>query len=201
MRDKLPALILALIVFGVLAWPLDVAVWLAALAGVGSYVAVSQALKPRLRIAHIERHRLPAGNDDELKELMRDAAEDMKAIETAGKAIVHPSLKSQVEKLHGIGIRILGYLSTHPERITTARKFLGYYLDTARNIVEKYLMFEESGLETEEVKRIRASTERALPILNTAFEKQFTRLMANDLMDVEADIKLLETSLKMDGDA
>ena len=38
-----------------------------------------------------------------------------------------------------------------------------------------------------------------MPMLNQAFEKQFTRLMEGELMDVEADIALLEKTLKMEG--
>ena len=39
----------------------------------------------------------------------------------------------------------------------------------------------------------------ALPVLNRAFEKQFTHLMQGELLDVEADIELLKSTLKMEG--
>lgn len=194
--------LLTVAVFLVLAVPLSVPVWAALLAGAGTFLGYGRLARPRLRIGVIERDRLASGrsDSDELAELMKDAAGDMQAIRHAAEKIENPQLRREIQRLHGTGDRILGYLNSHPSRITAARKFLGYYLDTARNVVEKYRMFEESGLETAEVKRVHEATERALPILNTAFERQFTNLMANDIMDIEADIKLLETSLKMDGD-
>ena len=39
----------------------------------------------------------------------------------------------------------------------------------------------------------------SLPVLNKAFEKQFTHLMQGELLDVEADIELLKSTLKMEG--
>ena len=36
-------------------------------------------------------------------------------------------------------------------------------------------------------------------MLNTAFEKQFAHLMQGELLDIEADIELLKSTLKMEG--
>ena len=46
---------------------------------------------------------------------------------------------------------------------------------------------------------ILETTAEALPVLNSAFEKQFTHLMQGELLDVEADIELLKSTLKMEG--
>ena len=46
---------------------------------------------------------------------------------------------------------------------------------------------------------ILCKTAESLPVLNKAFEKQFTHLMQGELLDVEADIELLKSTLKMEG--
>ena len=43
-------------------------------------------------------------------------------------------------------------------------------------------------------------TAQALPVLDQVLEKQFTRLMEGELMDVDAEISLLENTLKMEGE-
>ena len=80
-----------------------------------------------------------------------------------------------------------------------ARRFFTYYLDTAAGLVDRFAQFEAAGLHTEEVEEILARTAKALPVLDHTFEKQFTRLMEGELMDVEAEIALLETTMEMEG--
>ena len=46
---------------------------------------------------------------------------------------------------------------------------------------------------------ILAKTAQALPVLNDAFARQFTHLMEGELMDVEADLALLKSTLEMEG--
>jgi hypothetical protein len=49
------------------------------------------------------------------------------------------------------------------------------------------------------VQRLTPETARALDILQDAFMAQFNKLMQNEVMDVEADIDLLEKTLHMEG--
>ena len=59
--------------------------------------------------------------------------------------------------------------------------------------------FQNTGLSSPEVLSILKKTAEALPVLNNAFEKQFTHLMEGELLDVEADLALLENMRKMEG--
>lgn len=176
-----------------LSWPF----WIAGILAVGTYLGVFLLSKPRLKIGHIRVDTLPDG--DELKLLMLDAKNDMDAIRDATKKITHLPIRQQGEQLYQTGLNILSYLEKHPDKISLARRFFGYYLDTAVAILQKYLPFQESGLRTEEVRRVAQETERAMPILNRAFERQFTNLMQNDMIDIESDIKVLEMNLRSEG--
>ena len=59
--------------------------------------------------------------------------------------------------------------------------------------------FSDTGLKSGEVSDILKKTAESLPLLNRAFEKQFTNLMEGELLDVETDIELLKTTLEMEG--
>ena len=56
----------------------------------------------------------------------------------------------------------------------------------------------DDGLHTGEVTGVLRKTAGALPVLNRAFEKQFTHLMQGELLDVEADIGLLNSMLELE---
>ncbi|HIX60087.1 MAG TPA: 5-bromo-4-chloroindolyl phosphate hydrolysis family protein, partial [Candidatus Blautia gallistercoris] len=109
------------------------------------------------------------------------------------------AVKQNAEVLFGTGTRILSYLQENPDKIKLARRFFNYYLDMAAKLLSRYIKFQNTGVKSPEVLEILEKTAKALPVLNTAFEKQFTHLMEGELLDVEADIELLKSTLEMEG--
>jgi 5-bromo-4-chloroindolyl phosphate hydrolysis protein len=198
MKQIILALLTSLALFFALFFGLKWNVFVVIILSLGTYLGVFMVTKPRLKIGNIRIDKLEDG--DELKALLLDAKEDMDHIKKASAEITNLALKEESQRLYNTGVKILEYLEEHPERISTARRFFTYYLDTARDILEKYLPFQRSGLRTEDVENVFRSTQKALPILNEAFERQFNHLMQNDIIDIESDIKVLEMNLKMDGE-
>jgi 5-bromo-4-chloroindolyl phosphate hydrolysis protein len=198
MKQIILALLTSLALFFALFFGLKWNVFVVIILSLGTYLGVFMVTKPRLKIGNIRIDKLEDG--DELKALLLDAKEDMNHIKKASAEITNLALKEESQRLYNTGVKILEYLEEHPERISTARRFFTYYLDTARDILEKYLPFQRSGLRTEDVENVFRSTQKALPILNEAFERQFNHLMQNDIIDIESDIKVLEMNLKMDGE-
>ncbi|MDO5016404.1 MAG: 5-bromo-4-chloroindolyl phosphate hydrolysis family protein [Eubacteriales bacterium] len=191
------SLVIALGIFSLLGFVLKWSLLVAALLSVLSYFAVYLLSRPKLRIGNIVIEDYRKG--DELRALLDDAYEDMEAIRKASRSITNLNIQNEARKLYKTGTKILEYLSHEPDKINLARRFFSYYLNTARGILEKYLKIQSSELQTEEVRQVTRSTEAAMPVLNQAFEKQFSNLIANDLMDIEEDIKLLKINLKMEG--
>lgn len=198
MKQIILALLTSLALFFALFFGLKWNVFVVIILSLGTYLGVFMVTKPRLKIGNIRIDKLE--DSDELKALLLDAKEDMDHIKKASAEITNLALKEESQRLYNTGVKILEYLEEHPERISTARRFFTYYLDTARDILEKYLPFQRSGLRTEDVENVFRSTQKALPILNEAFERQFNHLMQNDIIDIESDIKVLEMNLKMDGE-
>ncbi len=165
--------------------------------GVGVYFGVFLLTKPRRKLAGIDVEAIKGG--EELTRLLDDAKEDLEQIESSVKRLRDPAVKADGEKLLGTGVRILRYLGKNPDKIRQARRFFTYYLDTAAKLLARYVEFQETQVSSREVSGILERTARALPVLNEAFENQFTHLMEGELLDVEADIELLESTLKMEG--
>ena len=61
--------------------------------------------------------------------------------------------------------------------------------------MERYQDFQRAGVRSAEVRDILRRTEQALPLLNQAFEKQFTQLMAGELLDTQVEIDVLQAAL------
>lgn len=179
------------LLFGV-KWNLFVDVVLA----FGVFTGVSLVSKPRRKIGRINVDRI--ANGEELQRRLEEAMEDFASIEASMRKIEDVSVKEQVEKLKAIAENIIGYLEEHPEKIGQARQFIDYYQDTASSLLQKYVELQDSGLGTEEVKRLKANTSHALEKLNFAFEQQFQKLMRNEMLDMDAEIRLLDRTIKME---
>lgn len=175
-----------------LQWSLPIAVVLS----VGTYAGVSLISKPVYKLGGIDVDSLKNGT--EIKTLMIEAQKDLVIIDKASKMGNNKDISHNANKLYQTGVHILEYLQKNPNKIGTARRFLNYYLNTSADIMEKYMGFLESKNRSPQLNKIYESTDRALVILNEAFEKQFVKLMENEIFDIESDIAVLEKTLEME---
>lgn len=200
MKEMVTALISALISCAVFLLLFLAAGWnlaAAALLCILLYFGLGLLLKPRKKIGGIDVEKIQGG--EEFQKLLEEARKDLKQISRAAREITNIKAKEDAEALEAGGRRILSYLEENPEKISMARRFFTYYLDTAAGLLERYTQLQETGLRTPEVTEALRKTAGTFPVLNEVFEKQFTRLMEGELMDVEAEISLLENTLKMEG--
>ena len=182
-----------LVLFLLLRWNILISALLCA----GVYFGLYFVLQPDRRIGGVDLDTLPDG--EEIEKMLADAEKDLADIQKTSQSIADLRVQADAENLHKTGCQILAFLKENPERIRQARRFFIYYMDTAAKLLSRYRDFQNTGLHTEEITEILERTKKALPVLNQAFEKQFTRLMEGELMDVEADIALLEKTVKMEG--
>lgn len=136
---------------------------------------------------------LPSGvMEEELAGLMKQAEADMDQVLFVAKHVKSKDIADNAMALYHLGEKIMEYLRRNPHKITKARRFFGYYLDTARDILGKYYEFEITGIKAQEVDNIETKTASALITLQDAFKKQYIQLATNELVDIEADIDLLQ---------
>lgn len=185
-----------IVVFIVTGVGLQFALPLAALCGLGAGIGIQAISRPQKSIGSIRVNALP--ENQELKKMMNDAYKDLIDIQNAYRKAKHPDIKQNAQRLYMTGVSIFEHLKTNPQKITTARRFLTYYLDTAAKIMNKYKAFLDTRLDSEDMNKVYIETNRGLEILNKAFTNQFNKLLQNEMMDIEADIKVLEQTLKME---
>ena len=161
------------------------------------YGAVFLLTKPTRRIGTTSVDSLQGGQ--ELLQIMSDAHDDMQVIHRASQSGHDPQIALKAKKLHELGSRLLTYLGDNPKKISSARRFFSFYLDTGANILTKYMDLMASNPDSPQVQRLTPETARALDVLHDAFMTQFNKLVQNEVMDVEADIDLLEKTLHLEG--
>ena len=162
-----------------------------------AYAGFSLLFRPVKKLGGVDADSIDGG--EELLKRLEAAQEGFLRIESSMRQINDSSVRSEAEQLHAASARIIEYLTAHPDRIYAARQFIDYYQETAAKLLSRYAELESTGLYTDEVLRQRTDTLEALKTLNSAFSKQFEKLMSSDMTDTDAEIRLLKQTVKMEG--
>ena len=109
-----------------------------------------------------------------------------------------PSAADKIGQIREQIDRIRQALINSPDDIGSVRRFINYYLPTTVNLAERYKITLESDSSGENVKATLSSIESAFEQIRNSFEKQHDALFEDDVIDVSADIKVLETMLERD---
>ena len=76
--------------------------------------------------------------------------------------------------------------------------FLNYYLPTTLKLLENYASFEEAGVSGENLSQAKAKIEKTMDSIVAGFEHQLDELYRTDAMDIDSDIRVMETMLRRD---
>lgn len=95
--------------------------------------------------------------------------------------------------------KILAEVKRDPGDLKAARQFLSYYLDATINILNKYVTLSMQNVSDSGIKSSLRRVESMLDTIANAFEKQLTRLLSNDVMDLDTELSLLEKTIQMEG--
>lgn len=136
---------------------------------------------------------------DQLDAVLEEGRARVKDILEHGKRIRNPRVKAHVEKIADVVDRIYKNFETDPKDIKTAKKFLNYYLETAIKIMDRYADLSEKGLVSAEAKQTLVRAEELLVKIHAAFEKQLARLYEDDVLDLDAEMQLLEQTMVVEG--
>ena len=137
-----------------------------------------------------------AGMDPADAEVMAQARKELTSLRVLNARIREPEIRNASNEICGIMEKVLSALKTEPSRIGDAQMFLQYYMPTQKSILSKYQQISESGVEHAELKdKVMAH----LADIKTATEKQLANVYENDMMDISAEMELMNYSIKEDG--
>lgn len=173
-------------------WPFIIDLPIAA----GIYAGLYMITKPKRSIGGLDIDFIENGDELELK--LAEAKEDYDNIISSIGKIRNPEVKNEARKLSETSEAIIKYLESNPPKIRQARQFIDYYQDSASKLLQKYIDLESSNIETEAICKLKNDTRSALITLNEAFCGQFERLMRGELTDMQAELELLEKTVKME---
>ena len=86
-----------------------------------------------------------------------------------------------------------------PEKRSQIQRFMDYYLPTTIKLLSAYADFEKQTVEGENIRKSKENIENMTQTLSEAFEKQFDSLFKAETLDINAEIRTMDSLLRQDG--
>ena len=122
----------------------------------------------------------------------------LRNIRRANDAIADPVLSAKIDRLEQITARIFRAVEEDPKKAERIDTFLNYYLPTTQKLLDSYAEFEAAGVEGENLRQAKGRIEATMDAIVRGFEHQLDELYKADALDVDSDIRVMETMLRRD---
>ncbi|MDO4869993.1 MAG: 5-bromo-4-chloroindolyl phosphate hydrolysis family protein [Bacillota bacterium] len=117
----------------------------------------------------------------------------------AAKALDDSIHKERILKIKTLTNKILKKYAEQPDNVDDSSKFTDYYLPKTVSAIEHYqTLCGLDNLDEEQVK-IKSQIEESLEMIEEAFSNILNRISTKGLVDISADVSVLETIMKQDG--
>lgn len=122
----------------------------------------------------------------------------LREIRRANDRIADPVLSQKIDRLEEVAGKIFRIIEKEPAKKDKASTFLNYYLPTTQKLLNSYAEFEEAGVSGENLNQAKAKIQSTMDSIVAGFERQLDELYRADAMDIDSDIRVMETMLRRD---
>ena len=125
--------------------------------------------------------------------------EMLRRIRAANDAIADPVLSARIDEIESLTRKMYQLLDERPEKAEALHSFTAYYLPQTLKITETYARMEAQGIEGENIALAKQKITDALDKLAAGYRQQLDQLFESDVVDITADIAVMEQMLARDG--
>lgn len=179
------------LLFGLLFFVLRFPLIFSALAGTALFFAVDYLLKKRQTAANENPAASKSPND-----LLQKARLQLNQLEDQIPRIQNVELQALLRQICSIARRILQKLDEKPALINEVRRFITYYLEATHNLLAKYLRVQNDPGSPQQSSERTQRLQQTLQTVATSFQRQLEKLLGNEWVDLDIEMKVLEQTLK-----
>ena len=97
------------------------------------------------------------------------------------------------------GQAIMDEVEQRPDKAKIIRRFANHYLPDAVKILTAYARLEQQGVKGDNAAALRAEVEQNAASIAAAFENQLDALYSAEVLDIGADLDVLQSMMKGQG--
>lgn len=114
-------------------------------------------------------------------------------------SIKDPEVRSKINQIMHITDKITQDAIEDPSDIPQIKKFMNYYLPTTIKLLNAYDRMSAQGIEGENLNRSMKNINEMLDAAIVAYKRRLDSLFANQALDIETDIQVMNTLLAREG--
>ena len=114
-------------------------------------------------------------------------------------SIKDPAIRVKINELMRVTDKITQDAIADPSDIPQLKKFVNYYLPTTIKLLNAYDRMSAQGIEGENLDKTMKSIDTMLDDAIAAYKKMLDSLFANQALDIETDIQVMNTMLAREG--
>ncbi|MCL2365914.1 MAG: 5-bromo-4-chloroindolyl phosphate hydrolysis family protein [Oscillospiraceae bacterium] len=175
-------------------WHLIVLVCIAVLA----YIVLS-----RIFLGTVELIEVPVApersGDDKIDAMLSEGERAVGEMRTLREAIPGETVRLKLDEIISVTNSIFKKLLIEPNVYPQVKRFADFYLPTTIKLLHTYDRFGKSGSDGVHITGTLEQIDSAFDNILTSYKKFYDSLFANQALDIETDIGVLETILKRDG--
>ena len=108
-------------------------------------------------------------------------------------------ISAQIDLIERLTAQIFFCVLKNPKKLSQIRQFLNYYLPTTIKLMEQYVTLQNQSLKTENITEGMQKIEDLLDKVIIAFQRQLDALFEADVVDITADIRVMEQMMASEG--
>lgn len=114
-------------------------------------------------------------------------------------SIKDPEVRRKINEIMRITDKIAQDAIEDPSDIPQIKKFMNYYLPTTIKLLNAYDRMSAQGIEGENLDKSMKNINEMLDTAIEAYKKRLDSLFANQALDIESDIEVMNTMLEREG--
>ena len=114
-------------------------------------------------------------------------------------SIKDPAIRVKINEIMRVTDKITQDAIEDPSDIPQIKKFMNYYLPTTIKLLNAYDRMSAQGIEGENLDKTMKSIDTMLDDAIMAYKKMLDSLFANQALDIETDIEVMNTMLAREG--
>ena len=135
----------------------------------------------------------------ELQSVIYQGKRAIAGIRRLNDEIPDERISAQIDLIERLTAQIFDCVRKNPKKLSQIRQFLNYYLPTTIKLMEQYVTLQNQSLKTENITEGMQKIEDLLDKVIIAFQRQLDALFEADVVDITADIRVMEQMMASEG--
>jgi len=169
-----------------------------ACAAVLGYIILSAIFPGKTINVEVPQEPLRTG-DDMVDALLSEGEGAVKKMRRLSDSVQDGSLRRKLDDIITVIESIFGKLAEDAGQYKQVRRFTEFYLPTTMKLLDTYERFSRSGSGGDNITGTLERIDAALDTILDSYRKFFDSLFEHQALDIETDIRVLETMLKQEG--